>query len=110
MNIKPNTITEELYILSLEVEKLPASVQQTKVVILIGEIMNKVDRLEERCERLNYNQSVCHCGIESINHNAVLDGHNPVPLEEPCPYYSDLVEINKILKRNKFINEKENKE
>lgn len=43
MNIEKHPIIREIYELCLEIEKLPASEQQTKISVMAGDIGRKVE-------------------------------------------------------------------
>ena len=45
MDILKHTIHKAIYDLCLEIEKLPASEQQTKVVVMAGDMHTKADQL-----------------------------------------------------------------
>lgn len=45
MNISKHPIHKEIYELCLEIEKLPASEQETKVVTMAGELHKSADKL-----------------------------------------------------------------
>lgn len=45
MNILKHTIYKAIYDLCLEIEKLPASEQQTKVVVMAGNLERNADKL-----------------------------------------------------------------
>jgi hypothetical protein len=57
--MKMYNLIDELYKLALEIEKLPASEQQTKIAVMLADIKRAVAQMENSAEE---GEEVCDCG------------------------------------------------